>query len=174
MDYQELYNEYASLLLDKIEYSNSISLLKNGYISIKTISGKKYAYLQYRINGKLLSEYIKEDYLPEVRAELDKRAELTGRIHEIDERLEKIEAAAGILDKSLQRKLIIRRRCAAMELMSAGEREKSLAFGRAMAALEGIHASEVTEMNLSRWVIGNLSFRESYLNSLRKNHLAEV
>jgi hypothetical protein len=174
MDYQELYNEYASLLRDKTEFINNISLLKDGYISTKTISGKKYTYLQYRIDGKLLSEYVKDDHLPEVRAELDKREELLGRINEIDKRLEKIEAAAGILDKNLRRKLIILRRCAAMEIMPAEEREKSLAFGSAMTALEGIPASESTEHSLSRWAAGELSFEESYMNTLKKYRLAEV
>jgi hypothetical protein len=174
MEYQELYNEYATLLRDRAECQNNLALLKDGYISTKTISGNKYAYLQYRVNGKLLSEYVKDDHLPEVRTELDKRAVLLNRINEIGERLEKVESAAGILDKSLRRKLIILRRCAAMETMTFEEREKSLAFGSAMTALEGIPTSADTEKNLSRWAIGDLSFQESYLNTLRAYHLAEV
>jgi hypothetical protein len=174
MDYQDLYNEYALLLRDKTEFINNISLLKDGYISTKTISGKKYAYLQYRIDGKLLSEYVKDDHLPEVRAKLDERVELLCRIHEIDERLKRIEVAAGILDKNLQRKLRILRRCAMMEVMAVEEREKSLAFGSAITALEGIPVSESTEHNLSRWTVGELSFQECYMNTLRKYRLAEV
>jgi len=174
MEYRELYNEYASLLRDKMECQNNLALLKDGYISTKTISGNKYAYLQYRVNGKLLSEYVKDDYLPGVRAELDKRTALLNRIQEIDERLEKIEAAAEILDKKLRRKLVILRRCATMEMMTFEERGKSLAFGSAMTALEGIPTSAETEKNLSRWANGDLSFQESYLNTLRAYHLAEV
>ena len=174
MEYRELYSEYASMLQDKAEYQNSLALLKDGYISTKTISGKKYAYLQYRVNGKLFSEYVKGDRLPEVCAELDKRAVLLDRIREIDERLEKIEAAAEILDKSLHRKLVILRRCAAMEMMSVEERGKSLAFGSAMTALEGIPSSDETEKNLSGWAAGDLSFQESYLKTLQTYHLAEV
>ena len=118
--------------------------------------------------------YVKDDYLPEVRAELDKRAALLDRIREIDERLEKIGTAAGILDKNLRRKLDILRRCAAMEMMTIEERKKSLAFGSAMTALEGIPSNEETEKNLSRWANGDLSFRESFLNTLQAYHLAEV
>ncbi|MCL2122177.1 MAG: hypothetical protein FWH28_08015, partial [Clostridiales bacterium] len=66
MEYQDLQNEYTSMLRDKTESQKNLALLKDGYISTKTISGKKYAYLQYRVNGKLFSEYIKDDYLPEV------------------------------------------------------------------------------------------------------------
>jgi len=61
-----------------------------------------------------------------------------------------------------------------MEAMSSEERMKSLAFGSAMTALEGIPTSEETENNLSRWANGDLSFQESYLNTLKAYHLAEV
>ena len=174
MEYQEIYNEYASLLRDKADCQNRLALLKEGYISIKTISGKKYAYLQYRVDGKLSSEYVREDHLPRIRAELDERAHALEKIHEIDDRLEKIEAASDILDDSLRRKLTTIRRCAAMELMPVEERRKSLAFGNAMTALEGIPVSEETEKNLSRWANGDLSFQESFMNTLRAYHLAEV
>ena len=173
MEYQDLQNEYTSMLRDKTECQKNLTLLKDGYISTKTISGKKYAYLQYRVNGKLFSEYIKDDYLPEVRAELDKRGALLSRIHEIDGRLERLEAAADILDHSLRRKLIMLRRCAAMETMTFDERKKSLAFGSAMTALEGIPTSKETEDNLSRWVSGDLSFQECFLRILRTYRLAE-
>ncbi|MCL2337654.1 MAG: hypothetical protein FWC60_09565, partial [Firmicutes bacterium] len=167
-------SEYTSLLNKKADCHKQIAVLKEGYISTKTIAGKKYAYLQYRVDGKLFSEYIKNENLPGVRAELDQRAATLSRIHEIDGRLDKIEAAAGILAKDLRRKMIIHRRCAAMETMSFGEREKSLAFSSAMTALEGIPASEESELNLSRWAKGELSFQESYLQTLRTYHLAEV
>ena len=173
MEYQDLQNEYTSMLRDKTECQKNLALLKDGYISTKTISGKKYAYLQYRVNGKLFSEYIKDDYLPEVRAELDTRGALLNRIQEIDSRLEKLEAAADILDHSLRRKLIMLRRCAAMETMTIDERKKSLAFGSAMTALEGIPTRKETEENLSRWAAGDLSFQESFQNTLRTYHLVE-
>ena len=174
MAYQELRNEYTSLLRDKAGCQNALATLKDGYISIKTISGKKYAYLQYRVAGKLSSEYVREDQLPGIRAELDERAGILERVRETDTKLEKIEAAANILDKNLYRELIILRRCANMDAMPFKEREKALAFSSAMTALEGIPASPKTEENLSRWATGEVSFRESYLNTLRAYHLAEV
>jgi len=174
MAYQDLYSEYTSLLRDKADCQSKLAALKEGYISTKTITGKRYSYLQYRVNGKLLSEYIRDDQLPKVKKDLDKRADISKRIIEIDEQLGKIEAAANILDSSLCHRLIILRRCAAMEAMSFEERKKSLAFGSAMTALEGIPASVETEKNLSRWANGDLSFQESYLNTLRAYHLAEV
>jgi hypothetical protein len=174
MEYQELHNEYASLLQDKANHQSRLASLKDGYISTKTISGKKYTYLQYRVDGKLSSDYVREDHLPEVRAELDERADILEKIRDIDRQLEKIEAAANILNDNLRRTLVTLRRCAAMEAMPSEERIKSLAFGSAMTALEGIPASKETEKNLSRWVNGDISFQEIYLNTLRAYHLAEV
>jgi len=174
MEYQELYNEYTLLLRDKIDYQSRLAVLKNGYISTKTISGKKYFYLQYRVDGKLWSEYIREEHLPKVRTELDERASILEKIGEIDDRLIKIEAAADILDGNLRRKFITLRRCAVMETMPFEERIKSLAFGNAMTVLEGIPVSEEAEKNLLRWVNGDLTFQESYLNTLRAYHLTEV
>ncbi|MCL2046459.1 MAG: hypothetical protein FWG88_08760 [Oscillospiraceae bacterium] len=174
MEYQVLYDEYVKLLHIKMECRYSLNLLKKGYISTKRISGKKYPYLQYRVDGKLVSEYIKEGCLSDVRVELEKRKTLDNEIGEIDERLAKIESAAEILDKNLHRKLVLLRRCDAMGAMSIEEKEKSLAFSRAIVSLEGTSASEETEHNLSRWVAGNLSFMESLQYTLRIYHLTEV
>ena len=174
MLYKEMQNEYTALLREKTSYQSSLAVLKDGYISTKTISNKKYAYLQYRVDGKLISEYIGEENLPVIRAELDKRASLINKINDIDGRLAKMEAAASILDGNLRRALITLRRCSAMESMTAVERNKSLAFGSAMTALEGIPVSAETEQNLSRWADGNYSFQESFMNTLRAYNLAEV
>ena len=174
MAYQELYDKYTALLSDKAECQDSLAILKQGYISTKRINGNTYTYLQYRINGKLKSEYVKDDHLPEVCAQLDKRRVLRKRINEIDAELKKLESAAGVLDKDLYRKLTILRRCAAVETMPLEERAKSLAFGSAMTALEGIPLSRETEQNLSRWIEGDIRFLESFLNTLQTYHLAGV
>jgi hypothetical protein len=174
MEYQDLYNEYSLLLKNKNDCQNRLTVLKDGYISNKTISGKKYAYLQCRINGKLSSEYIREDCLSGIQAELSERAQILDKIREINSRLLKIENAADILNRDLHRRLVTLRRCAIMETLPFGERTKSLAFGNAMTALEGIPASKETEKNLLRWANGDMSFQESFMNTLRAYHLSEV
>jgi hypothetical protein len=174
MAYQELYNEYIALLGDKATCHKALATLKAGYISIKTIAGKKYAYLQYRVDGKLLCEYIRKDDLANIRVELAERARVLEKMRDIDARLKKIEAAAAILDNSLSRKMLTLRRCAIMEALPFAERKKSLAFGRAITALEGVAASAETEKNLYNWAKGEASFQESYLRTLRAYHLAEV
>jgi len=174
MDYSDLSNEYSSLLYEKATAQSALSVLRRGYISYKTISAKIYAYLQYRVNGKLVSEYIKNEKLHEVKEELRKRSDYILRIREIDERLARIEAAAGFLDDKLLRRLTMLRRCAVMEAIPAVEKRKSLDFSSAISALEGIPASSKTEANLLQWANGKMSFYESYIKTLQKYNLAEV
>ena len=174
MKYKELYDEYNTLLGAKSDYLKIAAGLRDGYISNKTISGKQYSYLQKKVDGKLKSEYVKEDLLPQVKHDLQERAHIEKRISQADERLDKLETAVRVLDKALYHKLIILRRCAAMDAMPVDMRQKSLEFGNAMTALEGIPASEDTENALSRWAVGQYSFRDGYLQTLTKYHLIEV
>jgi len=172
MKYRDVHDEYIALLQKESELSASLSHLKNGYISGKNISGKKYYYLQYRLNGKLVSDYIREENLSKVRAELDKRAMVIKEIDEIEARLDKIEVAAALLDSKLCRTLKTIRRCRVMDSMSLSERNKSLSFGNAISALEGIPASNKTEEQLSDWANGEFSFQESFFNTLQSYNLA--
>jgi len=173
MKYKELYNDYYSLLSEKAKYLKSMSELKDGYISIKKISGKQYAYLQKRVNGKLSSEYIKEDMLPKVKRGLQKRNEIETIIDQTNGELNKLETAANMLDKTLYHRFIILRRCSEMDSMPTAMRKRTLEFGNAMNALEGIPASEDTEKMLSLWVVGQRSFSEGYLQTLIKYNLIE-
>jgi len=174
MKYKEIFDEYASQVRENIEYRNNLKSLKKGYISTKMISGKKYNYLQYRENGKLLSEYIKNDNLPEIRSELEKRTDIYNRIHDLDEQLNKLEAAAAILDKNLYRNLVNLRRCSKMKILTLSERQKALEFSKAMTMLEGIPTSIDTENNLSCWVNGDISFYDCFINTLLSYNLTEV
>ena len=174
MKYKELYNEYNSLLLAKSDYLKIVSELKEGYISTKTISGKQYYYLQKKVDGKLSSEYIKENMLPQVKSELQKRNEIETIIDQTNTQLDKLETAVNILDKVLYHQFIILRRCAAMDSMPTAMRKKAIEFGNAMTALEGIPVSEDTEKTLSLWVVGKCSFSEGYLQTLVKYNLIEV
>jgi len=174
MAYKELYDEYFALLQERTNCQIKLSELKDGYISTKTISGKKYPYLQYRLKGKLYSEYVGEKRLPHVSTKIAERTKLIGQVSKLSIRLEKIESAAKILDDILYRKLVVMRQCAAMEVMPVDERGKTLAFGKAMAALEGIPPSEETNQNLEHWANGDFSFKESYMKTLRTYNLVEV
>jgi len=174
MKYQAIYDEYSVLLSEQNENFKALSALNNGYISKKQISGKQYFYLQKKVAGKVSSEYIREDLLPQVESELQKRATLEETIAQVDEKLSNLEAAAKVLDKALYRQLTVLRRCSLMDSLPVEERKKSLAFGNAMTALEGIPASENTEKSLSLWALGQRNFRDGYLQALRSHNLVEA
>jgi len=174
MKYRELYKEYDALLTRKNNYSKMLAMLKDGYISTKTISGKKYSYLQKRINNKVNSEYIKEEMVSQTKAELQKRDEIKKAAAIIEEKLNKLENAVKLLDKNLYHKFIIFRRCSLMDSIPIEMRKKSLEFGNAMTALEGIPASSDTEKNLSLWAAGQYSFKDGYVQALAKYNLIEV
>ena len=174
MKYREIYEEYNSLLAQKTDCSNLLPALKEGYISVKTISGKKYSYLQKKSGGRINSEYIKEGMLAQIQSELQKRRETENQIEMINKELCRIETAVKTLDKSLYHKLIILKRCSLMDSMPVEMRQKSLEFGNAMTALEGIPASADTENRLSLWAAGRYSFKDAYLHALKKYRLMEI
>ena len=173
MKYKEIYDEYNFLLAKLNDYAKILLTLKDGYISTKTISGKKYYYLQKKINNKINSEYIRAELLPQIEAQLQKRGEAETEIKLINEQLGKLETAVMVVDKNLYRTLINLKRSSAMDFIPLDIRKKSLEFGNAMTALEGIPASEETDKNLLLWAAGEHSFKDSYLQTLAKYNLME-
>jgi len=174
MKYKAIYDEYNSLLSEQAESLKELSTLNDGYISKKQISGRQYFYLQKKVGGKVNSEYVREDLLPQIEDELQKRNALEKTIAKMDEKLINLEAAAKVLNKALYRQLIVLRRCFLMDSLPVEQRKKSLAFGNAMTALEGIPASENTEKSLSLWAFGQHSFKDGYLQALRNHNLVEA
>ncbi len=69
-----------SLLSDLYEQLQSIP---NGYISVKTINGKKRYYLQHKVNGRIVSAYIKEDKLENVKEAISRRKAINRQIKAI-------------------------------------------------------------------------------------------
>jgi len=173
LKYTEIYDDYASLMKESTEYQNTLNSLKDGYISNKTISGKNYTYLQYREDGKLVSEYVRDYNLPNVKAELDERARIIKKINDIGDRLDRLEAAAKLLDSKLYRKLVRIRRYARMDMMPLDKRHKALEFSRIITALEGIPVSNDTNRYLMQWANGKQGFRDCYCKTLQMLNLAE-
>ena len=173
MKYIEIYDDFISLMKEITEYQNTLVSLKDGYISNKTISGKNYTYLQYREDGKLVSEYVRDYNLPDVKAELDERSRILREINEISDRLDKLEAAAKLLDKKLYRKLVRIRRYARMDLMPLDKRQKALEFSRMITALEGIPVSDDTNRYLMQWANGEQRYQDCYKKTLKMLNLTE-
>ena len=73
--------------------------LPKGYISKKVIHGKEYFYLQYLENGKIISKYIKEQDLDNLKHSLSKRKEIE---EEIDSLLKKEKNINHLSPKTLE------------------------------------------------------------------------
>lgn len=174
MNYKELYDEYIELLNERTVNINKVEKLKKGYLSTKTISGKDYTYLQYRKEGKLLSDYVMSSNLSIIQSEVTERKQRVEAIKEINIRLEKIEAATKILDIVLYRKLTTIRKCIEMDSLSLNNRKAALSFGNSMHALEGVAATKNVDENLVNWANGGISFLESFLSTLHNYNIMEV
>ena len=60
-------------LIEVSEIEKVIESLPRGYISVKTISGHKYYYRQWREGEKIISSYVPESYLNVVRQKIEIR-----------------------------------------------------------------------------------------------------
>lgn len=71
--------------MEKIdEIRSKLDSLPKGYISIKTISGKKYYYLKYYENNKQISKYVKKSEIDNLKNQLKKRKELENILKEYE------------------------------------------------------------------------------------------
>lgn len=174
MKYQELYNEYATLLYRQANTRQKLQAIPKGYITIKKIAGKEYHYLQYTCFGKKKSEYLRESEVETVREKLSLRDALCREIEDNQANLDRLERAAKILDKQLSRTFFYLRQCAEMDALPVTKREKALSFARAMTSLEGLPAKETTEENLQLWAKGEKSFADFYLSALQDYRVMEV
>lgn len=77
------------------EIRTELSNLPKGYISIKTISSKKYYYLKYYENNKQISKYIKNSEIDDLKNKLKKRKELEKELKEIEKSSKKIHALSA-------------------------------------------------------------------------------
>ncbi len=76
-------------LIRQIE--EKIAALPAGYISKKNIKGKTRYYLQWKENGKIKSQYLREGEAEELRAQIEERRQLQKRLKELKKRLPTLE-----------------------------------------------------------------------------------
>ena len=174
MKYQEIYNEYVTLLYRQTDARQKLQAIPKGYITIKKISGKEYHYLQCTHLRKKKSEYLRESEVETVREKLAIRDTLCKEIEDNQTNLGRLERAAKILDKQLSRSFFYLRQCADMDALPISKREKALSFARAITSLEGLPTKEATEENLQLWAKGEKSFADFYLPALQDYHVMEV
>ena len=71
-----------------------ISELPAGYISRKNIEGKIRYYLQWKENGKLKSQYLREEEAKEIQAQIEERRQLQKRLKELRKKVSGAEGNA--------------------------------------------------------------------------------
>lgn len=76
-NYSQLYKTYDELI-------KAIEDLPKGYLSYKTIYGKKRVYLQWQENKKKVSKYIPNNEVKEIQEKIKKRKELVSCLKKID------------------------------------------------------------------------------------------
>ncbi len=151
-------NEYNKLLSDLQDMKSQMDILAQGYISKKTIKGKQYFYLQNRINGKVLSKYIKEEDIQKISVELELSKKFKVEIPQLEERLLELEQAAKLLNKKLSRELMLLKLSFKMDFLTTEQKNKSISFANAMNAIEGVLVSDITETKIVDWKNGQKPF----------------
>ena len=79
-------------------YQEELDRLPRGSITVKTISGKRYYYLSYRSDGKVVSKYLgKEEALGAIKDRLDRRAQIESILKSLREEQAKIKKMEALL-----------------------------------------------------------------------------
>lgn len=173
MKYQELLDEYTQLLRVNVQLRSQMQEIPKGYIVTKKISGKKYFYLQYTVQGKKKSEYIRAEDIEHIRAAIALRDPLKAQIEDNRAELVRLESAAKILDTNLYRTFTFLKQCADMDALPISRRTEALQFAGAMTALEGLPARPETEAGLEEWAIGHRSFLDIYMRALHHYRIVD-
>ena len=159
-------NEYNDLLKKLQDMKCQIDTFPQGYISKKTIKGKQYFYLQNRMNGKVVSKYIKEDDIEIVSSELELAKNYKAEIPQIENRLLELEQAAKLIDKKLSRELMLLKLSSNMDMLTTEQKNKSISFANAMNAIEGVYVSSTTETKIGDWKNGHKPFLTLFKETL--------
>ena len=159
-------NEYKELLLQKNKIEQTIPSLPEGYISKKTIKGKQYYYLQNRIDGKIISRYLKKNEVDIIKEQVEFSKQYKLQLPQIEARLNELEQAAKLVDKSIARHLNLLKLSCGMDSLSNVQKEHSVAFANALNAIEGVYASKTVQQNIDKWKAGDESFITIFKSTL--------
>ena len=174
MKYRELLNEYQGLLERDVALRMELHQIPKGYLVTKKISGKEYLYLQYTVQGKKKSEYVREEDAADMRAAIARREPVMEEMDALRLDQARLEGAAKILDANLYRAFFFLKQCAEMDALPREKRHHAISFARAMTALEGLPVREETEQNLLLWEKGEKRFSDFYLDALQSYRVLEV
>ncbi len=163
-----LENEYSQLLERRQEIEVGLGTLAKGYISEKTINGKRYSYLQNKIDGKLTSSYLKADEVDQVHSQLAQRKRYEAELPEIDLRIGELEQAAKLIGKGVDRILLLLKISAGMDNLAQEQKTQSISFANSMNAVEGVPVSEQTAAEIALWQNGQKSFQAVFSATLKR------
>lgn len=173
MRYSELLNEYKALLHMDVQLRTQLQTIPKGYVTTKRISGKDYYYLQYSVQGKKRSEYLREEDVLSVRHAIARREPLKAQMEEVRKDQLRLESAARILDAGLYRTFLFLKQCAEMDALPVAKRQEALLFSGAMTALEGLCAKPETDESLQLWAKGEGSYMDIYMKALVQYRVVE-
>ena len=173
MRYVELLTEYRELLRADVQLRTQLQAIPKGYVTTKKIAGKDYSYLQYTVQGKKKSEYLREEEAESVRHTIAQREPLKARMDEIRKKQIRLESAARILDTGLYRTFLFLKQCADMDALPISKRKEALQFSGAMTALEGLRAKPETDQSLQLWAKGEGSYTDIYMKALMQYRIVE-
>lgn len=160
--------EYEELIEQKELIEAQLAALPTGYISKKNIHGKCYHYLQYRNGRQLQSRYLKFEQVDSVSMQLKARKTYEEALPRIKLRLHKLEQAAVILGKGLDRELTLIRLSAGMDALKPSEKKQCTEFANAMNAIEGVLVSAQTANDIAAWHNGSKSYISVFEGVLRR------
>lgn len=160
-------NEYTELLLQKNQIEQILPSLPEGYISTKTIKEKQYDYLQNRVDGKIMSKYLKEREVDIIKEQVELCKKYKAELPKIEARLNELEQAAKLIDRSIARHLNLLKLSSGMDSLSNLQKERSVSFANALNAIEGVYASKSTQQKIDKWKTGDESFISIFKSTLK-------
>lgn len=160
--------EYKALLERKTLIEAELPTLPHGYISHKTINGKVYDYLQSKVSGKTVSEYLKGNDAERIGKQLSLRKQYEAELPELNKRLGELEQAARLIGNGLDRTLLLLKSSAGMDRLDAGQKERCISFADAMNAIEGVPVSSETAAGINEWRNGRASFLSVFEATLKR------
>lgn len=161
-------NEYTKLLEKKARLQKDLSVLPQGYISKKNINGRTYYYLQNRVSGKMTGIYLKKDEVTGYPNSSSLRKQYEAELPKVNSRLSELEQAARLIGHGLDRRLLLQKLGAGMDMLSADQKGRCISFADAMNAIEGVPASAQTSKGLADWQAGKTSYLSVFEATLRR------
>ena len=112
--------------------------------------------------------YLKKDEVDRVSEQLRLRKQYEAELPKVNSRLSELEQAARLIGHGLDRRLLLQKLGAGMDMLSADQKGRCISFADAMNAIEGVPASAQTSTGLADWQAGKTSYLSVFEATLRR------